>query len=86
MAAAKEEEGGETEEEQQQKQHEAIEERRCCSIHSGSQQVGSPGRLMQATRLAKRLGGETGCRGGGGLGEKGWVLTACLSGEGAPLK
>lgn len=65
MAAAKEEEGGETEEEQQQKQHEAIEQRRCCSIHSGSQQVGSRGRLMQATRLAKRLGGDTGCRGGG---------------------
>lgn len=63
MAAAKEEEGGETEEEQQQPQHEASEERRCCSIRTGSQQVGSSVRRMQATRLAKRLGGETVCGG-----------------------
>lgn len=76
MAAAKEEEGGETEEEeQQQPQHEASEARRCCSVRTGSQQVGSSGRLMQAARLAKRLGGETGCGG----------PTACLSGEEAPL-
>lgn len=76
MAAAKEEEGGETEEEeQQQPQHEASEARRCCSVRTGSQQVGSSGRLRQAARLAKRLGGETGCGG----------PTACLSGEEAPL-
>lgn len=61
MAAAKEKEGGETEEEERRQQHEAREERRCCSIRTGSQQVGSAGRLMQASRLAKSLGGETVC-------------------------
>lgn len=53
MAAAKEKEGGETQEEERRQQREAREERRCCSIRTGSQQVGSAGRLMQAPRLAK---------------------------------
>lgn len=76
MEAAKEKEGGETQEEERRQQHEAREERRCCSIRTGSQQVGSAGRLMQASRLAKRLGGETVCVCWGGERE----LSACVSG------